>query len=136
MAKGKRRHSHIRGGQAGEAGTHGQQHHSFTRKRAHAPPHSPPLPHPLCPQPTASRNTFPATPPGPRFRSHPTPHLQHALEEVPLPPGKAAPVGQDEQWQALPVKLLDGLGRLVGRVGPPHLEGGGVLMNGGGEGGA
>ena len=33
--------------------------------------------------------------------THPPTHLQHALKQVALPPAEAAPVGQDEQRQAL-----------------------------------
>ncbi len=51
------------------------------------------------------------------------PRLQHALEEVALAAGEAAPVGEDEEGEALAVKLLDGLRGLVGRVGPPDLGG-------------
>lgn len=42
-------------------------------------------------------------------------HVAHAT-------GEAAPVCKDKERQALALKVADGLGRLVGRVGIPHLR--------------
>lgn len=49
-------------------------------------------------------------------------YLQHTIKQVPLASCKTTPVGQDEQGQALTVKLLNCLSRLVGRVREPHLQ--------------
>ena len=37
--------------------------------------------------------------------------------------GEAPPVGEHHEGQALAVEVADGLGRLEGRVGEPHLAG-------------
>ena len=36
-------------------------------------------------------------------------------------PGEPPPVGKDHQGQLLPVEIIDGLGRLIGRIWEPHL---------------
>ena len=36
---------------------------------------------------------------------------------------ESSPVGKDHEWQLFAVEVVDGLGRLVGRVGEPHLSG-------------
>mmetsp|Transcript_4601 Transcript_4601/g.13904 ORF Transcript_4601/g.13904 Transcript_4601/m.13904 type:complete len:786 (-) Transcript_4601:4143-6500(-) len=47
--------------------------------------------------------------------------LEDLIKHVPHPAGEAAPVCQDEEGQALAVKVADGLCSLVRRVGVPHL---------------
>mmetsp|Transcript_11419 Transcript_11419/g.33839 ORF Transcript_11419/g.33839 Transcript_11419/m.33839 type:complete len:226 (-) Transcript_11419:3512-4189(-) len=50
--------------------------------------------------------------------------LEHLLEHVLATAREAAPVGQDDEGQALAVvEVVDGLGRLVGGVREPHLPG-------------
>ena len=53
----------------------------------------------------------------------PAPHLQHSREQVALPAGEAAPVGEHKEGQPLQVKLLHGLRGLERRVGEPDLAG-------------
>ena len=48
-------------------------------------------------------------------------HLEYALEQIALAARKAAPVCQDEERQALQVKLLHGMRRLERAVWEPHL---------------
>lgn len=58
----------------------------------------------------------------------------HLAEHVARAAGEAAPVGKDDQGQVLPaVKVLDGLRRLKGRVGVPHLMGLVLFFRGCGE---
>ena len=47
--------------------------------------------------------------------------LDDLVEHVLHSPGEAPPVGQHHQGQLLAVEVVDGLGRLEGRVGEPHL---------------
>ena len=48
--------------------------------------------------------------------------LDDLVEHVLHAPGEAPPVGQHHQRQLLAVEVVDGLGRLEGRVGEPDLE--------------
>ena len=48
-------------------------------------------------------------------------YLQNTLKEVSLAAREASPVGQDNERQLLPIKLLHGFSCLLSRVGEPHL---------------
>jgi hypothetical protein len=47
--------------------------------------------------------------------------LDHLVEHVLHAAGEAAPVGQDDEGEALAAEVVDGLGRLKGGVGEPDL---------------
>ena len=48
-------------------------------------------------------------------------YLQDTIQQIPLPPREASPVGQDDQWQALLVHLLDCVCCFEGTVWVPDL---------------